>query len=84
MNPAIQNLAISLGAMQGRRSLFIHVGHTSTNMSFIFLVLVARKIPFDDPVILNYVRAGYIASQIICIAVYLYISMKVRGGPTPL
>lgn len=28
MNPAIQNLAISLGAMQGRPSLFTRVGHT--------------------------------------------------------
>jgi len=55
MNPAIQNLVISLGAMQ-----------------------VARKIPFDDPVVLNYVRAGYIIAQGISIAVFFYISAKIK------
>ncbi|PVG04307.1 putative PHO88-involved in phosphate transport [Serendipita vermifera] len=55
MNPAIQNLVISLGAMQ-----------------------VARRIPFDDPQVLNYVRAGYVISQLICIGVYLYISAKIK------
>jgi len=39
---------------------------------------VARKIPFDDPVVLNCVRAGYIITQITCIAVYLYIAAKVK------
>jgi len=39
---------------------------------------VARKIPFDDPVVLNYVRGGYIVTQIISIAVFLYISRKIK------
>ncbi|WVR05647.1 hypothetical protein IAU60_002669 [Kwoniella sp. DSM 27419] len=54
-NPAITNLAISLGAMQ-----------------------VARRIPMEDPVVLNYLRIGYIASQAISLAVYYYITLKIR------
>jgi hypothetical protein len=54
MNSAIQNLVISLGAMQ-----------------------VARRIPFEDPQILLYVRIGYVISQVVCIGTYLYISAKV-------
>ncbi|KAG8832413.1 hypothetical protein FRC17_001394 [Serendipita sp. 399] len=55
MNPAVQNLVISLGAMQ-----------------------VARRIPFEDPQVLLYVRIGYVASQLLCIGVYLYISSLVK------
>lgn len=40
--------------------------------------LVARRIPFDDPVVLNYVRLGYITSQIIILGTYFYISYKAR------
>ncbi|KAJ7089708.1 inorganic phosphate transporter [Mycena belliarum] len=56
MNPAIQNLVISLGVMQ-----------------------VARKIPFEDPDILNYTRVGYIAVQVIVLGIYYYVSMKVKS-----
>ncbi|KAH7884878.1 inorganic phosphate transporter [Phlebopus sp. FC_14] len=55
MNAGIQNIALSLGAMQ-----------------------VARRIPFDDPVVLNYVRLGYIASQIIILGTYFIVSYKVK------
>ena len=55
MNSGIQNLIISLGAMQ-----------------------VARKIPFDDPQVLNYVRVGYVVSQLIILTVYYYVSTTVR------
>ena len=54
MNPAITNLAISLGAMQ-----------------------LAKRVPFEDPNVLMAVRVGYLLSQALCIAVYLYISAKV-------
>ncbi|KIM58387.1 hypothetical protein SCLCIDRAFT_1191462 [Scleroderma citrinum Foug A] len=53
MNAGVQNIVLSLGAMQ-----------------------VARRIPFDDPVVLNYVRLGYITSQIIILGTYFYISYK--------
>ncbi|KAG8683015.1 hypothetical protein FRC08_014575, partial [Ceratobasidium sp. 394] len=37
---------------------------------------VARKIPFEDPQVLQYVRLGYIASQIICLATFYVVSSK--------
>ncbi|KAI0318284.1 phosphate transport-domain-containing protein [Amylostereum chailletii] len=40
---------------------------------------VARKIPFDDPDVLNYVRIGYVASQVILLAVYYYTSYKIKS-----
>jgi len=55
MNSGVQNLLISLGAMQ-----------------------VARRIPFDDPEVLNYVRVGYIASQVVILGAYFYVSQKVK------
>ncbi|EIW83621.1 inorganic phosphate transporter [Coniophora puteana RWD-64-598 SS2] len=55
MNAGVQNIVISLGAMQ-----------------------VARRIPFDDPEVLNYVRFGYITSQAIILSVYFYISYKIK------
>jgi len=40
---------------------------------------LARKIPMDsDPQILLYVRIGYAVSQLICLAVYYYTSMKIK------
>ncbi|KAG1820832.1 inorganic phosphate transporter [Suillus subaureus] len=54
MNSGIQNIVISLGAMQ-----------------------VARRIPFDDPEVLNYVRIGYVASQVVIMGAYFYVSYKV-------
>ncbi|KAF8185460.1 PHO88-related membrane protein [Pholiota molesta] len=55
MNSGVQNLVVSLGAMQ-----------------------LARKIPFEDPVILNYVRIGYIVSQVIILGAYYYVSLAIK------
>jgi len=55
MNPQVQNLVITLGAMQ-----------------------VARKIPFDDPDVLLYVRIAYVVVQLIIFAAYYYTSMKIK------
>lgn len=41
------------------------------------LTIVARKIPFDDPQTLNYVRVGYVSVQLLVLSTYYYISMKV-------
>ena len=38
---------------------------------------VARKIPFDDPDVLLYVRIAYVVVQLIIFAAYYYTSMKV-------
>jgi hypothetical protein len=40
---------------------------------------VARKIPFDDPDILNYVRIGYVTAQLVILGVYYYVSITVRA-----
>jgi len=55
MNPQIQNIVISLGAMQ-----------------------VARKIPFEDPQVLLYVRVAYVVVQVIILGTYYYVSMKIK------
>ncbi|WRT65902.1 uncharacterized protein IL334_002853 [Kwoniella shivajii] len=39
---------------------------------------VARKIPMDDPKIINYLRIGYVASQVISLAIYYFITLKIR------
>lgn len=43
-----------------------------------YLCLVARKIPFDNPEVLQYVRIAYVASQVVILAVYYFTSQKVR------
>jgi len=40
---------------------------------------VARKIPFDDPDVLNYVRVGYVASQVIILGLYYLTSLRIKG-----
>ena len=39
---------------------------------------VARKIPFEDPDVLFYVRVGYVLSQVIVLGAYYYVSLAVR------
>ncbi|KAF5359229.1 hypothetical protein D9756_002866 [Leucocoprinus leucothites] len=56
MNPAIQNLVVSLVAMQ-----------------------LARRIPFDDPVVLNYVRMGYVTAQVIILGTYFWVSLTIKS-----
>jgi hypothetical protein len=41
--------------------------------------LVARKIPFDDPEVLNYVRIAYVTAQVTVLGIYYYISYTVRS-----
>lgn len=41
-------------------------------------LIVARRLPLDDPEWLFYLRAGYISVQLIAIAAYLYTSSVVR------
>ncbi|KIK96296.1 hypothetical protein PAXRUDRAFT_319038 [Paxillus rubicundulus Ve08.2h10] len=55
MNAGIQNMMLSLGAMQ-----------------------VARRIPFDDPEVLHYVRLGYIVAQVIILGTYFFVSYKIK------
>ncbi|KDQ15864.1 hypothetical protein BOTBODRAFT_31322 [Botryobasidium botryosum FD-172 SS1] len=39
---------------------------------------LARKIPMEDPEVLNYVRAGYVFTQLFSLALYFYVSMQIK------
>ena len=39
---------------------------------------ISKKIPFDDPSVLNGVRALYIVSNIIIAAIYFYVQMQIN------
>ncbi len=39
---------------------------------------VAKRLPLEDPVFIDYLRIAYVASQVITLAIYLYIQMRVR------
>lgn len=69
-NPAVSNLILSLGAMQGTSSLNSVKNHSSHNA-------VARKIPMEDPQVVNYLRIGYVSAQLISLAIYYFITLKV-------
>ncbi|KAK4239235.1 inorganic phosphate transporter Pho88 [Achaetomium macrosporum] len=49
-----------------------------TNLIIILgMMQVAKKIPFDDPQVLNLCRAAYIASNLIILGIYMYIKMVI-------
>ncbi|KAK3314471.1 inorganic phosphate transporter Pho88 [Apodospora peruviana] len=49
-----------------------------TNLVIILGVMqLAKKIPFEDPNVLNACRAAYVASNLIILGIYLYIKMTV-------
>jgi uncharacterized membrane protein len=50
---------------------------------------ISKKIPFDDPTVLNGVRALYIVSNLIIAGIYLYVQAQInkkngawKGRPT--
>ncbi len=45
------------------------------------LTPVARRLPTDDPQVVMYLRAMYIAGQALSFAIYYYITMKVGSSP---
>ncbi|KAF8631630.1 hypothetical protein AX15_002270, partial [Amanita polypyramis BW_CC] len=40
---------------------------------------VARRIPFDDPQVLLYVRVAYVVAQVVILGVYYYVSLKIKA-----
>lgn len=42
------------------------------------MMQVSKKIPFEDPTVLNGVRALYVASNLIIAAIYGYILLQVN------
>jgi hypothetical protein len=75
MSSPFINVAISLGAMQrmSHSQLYIIVFRLSD-------ALVARKIPFDNPEVLNYIRIAYVVTQIIVLGIYYYVSSAVSNS----
>lgn len=51
---------------------------SSTNIVIILgMIQVAKKVPFDDPNVLNAVRGVYILSNLIILGVYYYIKLQI-------
>jgi len=42
------------------------------------LMQLGKKIPFENPEVLDYVRIGYVAAQVIALGVLYFTSMKIR------
>ena len=50
-----------------------------TNLVIILgMMQVAKRVPFDDPTVLNSVRALYLASNIIVLGIYLYVQSQIN------
>jgi len=50
-----------------------------TNLVIILVMMqVSKKVPFDDPLVLNVVRGAYIASNVIIVGIYLYVQMIIN------
>ncbi len=47
-------------------------------MIILGMMQVSKKIPFDDPQVLMYVRILYIATNIIIAGVYLYLQQQIN------
>ncbi|KAF7778945.1 hypothetical protein Agabi119p4_3290 [Agaricus bisporus var. burnettii] len=41
---------------------------------------LARKIPFEDPIVLGYVRIAYITAQVVILATYYYVTTKLSSN----
>ena len=41
---------------------------------------MAKRVPFDDPDVLTYVRIAYVATQVTVLAVYYYVGQQVRSS----
>ena len=39
---------------------------------------MAKKVPFDDPQVLTYVRIAYVTTQVIVLGAYYYTGLQVR------
>ena len=52
-----------------------------TNMAVMFGAMqLSKRIPFDDkPDYVRYAQMAYLASQLLCLAVFYYCSIQVRG-----
>jgi len=42
------------------------------------MMQVSKKVPFDDPNILNLVRAVYVLSNVVIVGIYLYVQVQIN------
>ncbi|KAI9785453.1 MAG: hypothetical protein M1839_009194 [Geoglossum umbratile] len=50
-----------------------------TNLGImLFFMQLSKKVPFDNPVVLNGVRAVYVLSNLIILGIYLYVRAKIH------
>jgi hypothetical protein len=42
------------------------------------MMQVSKRVPFDDPFVLNVVRAVYMASNILIISLYAYVQLVIN------
>jgi hypothetical protein len=52
-------------------------GHRTNLIIILGMMQVAKKIPFDDPQVLNLCRAAYITSNLIILGIYMYIKVVI-------
>lgn len=51
----------------------------SVNLAIILgMTQVSKRIPFDDPQVLNIVRAVYLGSNVIIAALYFYVQLAIN------
>ena len=59
-----------------------------TNLIIILVMMQAsKKVPFEDPNVLNGIRALYVLSNLIIVGVYVYVGMQIekkKGKPRTL
>jgi uncharacterized membrane protein len=60
------------------RATFSVLTCQSTNLVIILVMMqVSKKIAFEDPQVLQIVRAGYIVSNVIIAAIYYYVYLQI-------
>ncbi|KAF2198060.1 inorganic phosphate transport PHO88 [Delitschia confertaspora ATCC 74209] len=50
----------------------------SNLMIILAFMQISKRVPFDDPNVLNLVRAGYVLSNIIIAAIYFYVQVQIN------
>jgi hypothetical protein len=58
--------------------------HSSNILIILFMMQASKKIPFDDPMVLNACRAIYVASNLLILGLYYYCKMQIdkKNGMT--
>ena len=77
----------ALQILEQKKWLTSYAPAYSTNLIIILVMMQAsKKVPFEDPMTLNLVRALYVVSNLIIAGVYLYTKMQIdkkRGTLLP-